>query len=73
MPIKVFDLPGYTPNLFEYEPLNIFRLINTILSEKLENDCNNPIFHADVRGSPLASGNDTCLNEAGTCDKSWKR
>jgi len=47
MPINVFDLAGYTPNLFETEPLNIFSSINTILSEVPYNDWNNPIFHAE--------------------------
>jgi len=47
MPINVFDLAGYTPNLFETEPLNIFGSINTILSEVPYNDWNNPIFHAE--------------------------
>jgi hypothetical protein len=47
MPINIFDLAGYTTNLFEYEPLNIFGSINTILLEQSENDWNNPIFHAE--------------------------
>jgi len=46
MTINVFKLAGYKPNLFEYEPLNIFRSIDTILPEKSEDDRNNPIFHA---------------------------
>jgi len=46
MPINVFELAGYTPNLFKYEPLNIFGSIDTILTEKSEDDLNNPIFHA---------------------------
>jgi len=45
--ITIFDLAGYTPNLFEHKPLNIFGLIDTILSEKSENDWNNPIFHEE--------------------------
>jgi hypothetical protein len=45
--INIFDLAGYTPNIFESEPLNIYSSINTILFEKPENDCNNPIFHAE--------------------------
>jgi len=48
MPINVFDLAGYTPNLFEYEPLNIYGSIDTILSEKPENDWDNSIFHAEA-------------------------
>jgi hypothetical protein len=47
MPINVFDLAGYIPIPFEYEPLNIFGSIDTILSEKPENDWNNPIFHVE--------------------------
>jgi hypothetical protein len=47
MTIDVFALAGYTPNLFEHEPLNIFGSIDTILSEQFENDWNNPIFHAE--------------------------
>jgi len=46
MPTNVFDLVGYMSNLFEHEPLNIFGSIDTILSEKLENDWNNPMFHS---------------------------
>ena len=45
--INIFDLAGYIPNLFEYEPLNIFGSINEILAKKPENDWNNPIFHAE--------------------------
>jgi len=45
MPVNIFDLAGYTPDLFEYEPLNIFASIGSILSEQSENDSNNPIFH----------------------------
>jgi len=47
MTINVFDLAGYTTDLFEYEPLNIYGSIDTIISEKPENDWNNPIFHAE--------------------------
>jgi len=47
--INIFDFAGYTPNLFEYEPLNIFGLIFAILSEEPENDWNNPIFHAEPK------------------------
>jgi hypothetical protein len=47
MRIYVFVSAGYTPNLFEYEPLNIFGSIDTILYEKSENDWNNPIFHPE--------------------------
>jgi len=45
--INVFNLAGYTLNLLEYEPLNIFGSIDTILSEKPENDWSNAIFHAE--------------------------
>jgi hypothetical protein len=45
MPINVLDLAGYTPDLFEHEPINIFGSIDPILSETSENDWNNPIFH----------------------------
>jgi len=45
MTINIFDLAGYTSNLFEYEPLNIFRSIYSVLFEKSENDWNNPILH----------------------------
>jgi hypothetical protein len=47
MPFNVFNLAGYTPNLFEYEPLNIFGSIDSIISEIEENDWNNPIFHTE--------------------------
>ena len=47
LPINVFDLAGYIPNLFEHEPLHIFSVIDIILSEKQENDWNNPMFYAD--------------------------
>jgi len=40
-------LAGYTTNLFEHEPLNIFSSLNTISLEKPETDCNNPIFDAE--------------------------
>jgi enolase len=45
--INVFDLARYTLNLFEHEALNICGSIDSILSEKFENDWNNPIFHAE--------------------------
>jgi len=45
MLINVFDLAGYRPQLFEYDPLDIFGSIDMILSEKVENNSNNPIFH----------------------------
>ena len=45
MQLNIFDLPGYTPNLFEYKRLNIFGSIDTILLEKPENDWNNSVFH----------------------------
>jgi len=47
MPINVFELTGYTPNLFQYELLNIVESIDTILSEKIEDDWDNPIFYAE--------------------------
>jgi len=47
MPINVFDLAGYTPNSFEYEPLNLYDSIQSILSERIENDWDNPIFHEE--------------------------
>jgi hypothetical protein len=47
MPVNVFDLAGFTPNLFEHEPLNIFGSIVTILSEEPENDGNNLVFHTE--------------------------
>ena len=43
----MFNLAGYIPNLFEQEPFNIFCSIDTILSEKPEDNWNNPIFHAE--------------------------
>jgi hypothetical protein len=46
MPITVFNLAGYIPNLFEYEPLNVYGSIDMIISEKMEIDWNNLIFHA---------------------------
>jgi len=45
--INVCDLAGYTPNVFKYEPLHVYGSIDTILSEKLENDWKNPIFHTE--------------------------
>jgi len=47
MIINIFDLAGYTPSLFEYEPLEIFSWIITILSEVPDNDWNDPIFHQE--------------------------
>jgi len=47
MTINIFDLASYTPNLFEYEPFNIFGSIDTILSKELENYWNDPIIHAE--------------------------
>jgi hypothetical protein len=38
---------GYTLSLFEYEPLNLFGSMNTLLSEEPENDWNNPIFRQE--------------------------
>jgi len=46
MPINVFDLAGYTPNLFGYEPVDISYSTDTIFSEEFENDWDIPIFHA---------------------------
>ena len=36
MPINIFDLPRYTPDLFEFEPLKIFDLIDSVLSTMLK-------------------------------------
>jgi len=47
MKINIFDLAGYTPNLFEYEPLNILNLINTILLGVPDKDWSNPICHEE--------------------------
>jgi len=47
MPINIFELAGYVPNLFEYEPFNKFASIDTILLEEPENNCNNSIFHEE--------------------------
>jgi hypothetical protein len=47
MPINLFDLARYTPNLFERKPLNIFGSINSILFEKPVDDWYNLIFHAE--------------------------
>jgi hypothetical protein len=47
MLINIFDLAGYTPNLFEHEPFNIYGSIYMILSEKPENNWKSPIFHAE--------------------------
>jgi len=35
------------PNLFEYEPIDIFGSIDSVLFEKPEHDWNNLIFHAE--------------------------
>jgi hypothetical protein len=48
MTINLFKLAGYTPNLFEYEPLNICGVTDTILAEKSEDDWNSPIFRAKL-------------------------
>jgi len=47
--INIFDFAGYTPDLFEHEPLNIFGSIDTVLFEKLDNNWNDPIFHQDPK------------------------
>jgi len=47
MPVDIFDLAGYIPNLFEYEPLNIFSSIDEVLLREPENDWDNPIFQAE--------------------------
>lgn len=47
MRINIFDLTGHTPNLFQYERLNIISFINTILSKGPDNDSINPIFHEE--------------------------
>jgi len=47
MSVNVFDLAGFTSNLFEQEPPNIFSSIVTNLSEESENDWNNPVLHAE--------------------------
>jgi len=49
LPINVVELAGYTPNLYEYEPLNIFGTLNTLSSEVTDNDWNNPIFHEEPK------------------------
>jgi len=48
MPINIFELAGYTPYIFEYEPQNIFGSTNLICWGKPEKDSNNPIFHAEA-------------------------
>jgi len=48
MPINIIDLARYTPNLFEYENLNILGSVNMILSVQLENNWNNSIFHDEL-------------------------
>jgi len=45
--INVFHLAGYSPNLIEHEPLDIFGSIDSISSEKPEDDWDNPIFHSE--------------------------
>jgi len=47
MLINIFHLAGYILNLFEYKPINLFASIDSLLSEKLEDNWNNPIFHAE--------------------------
>jgi hypothetical protein len=47
MAVNVINLAGYTPNLFQYELLDIFVSIVIILSAKREHDSNNPIFHPE--------------------------
>jgi hypothetical protein len=47
IPINFFDLAGYIPNLFEHEPLNVYGSFDTVIFGDSENDCNNPIFHAE--------------------------
>jgi hypothetical protein len=47
--INVFDLAGYTPNLFEYEPCQMFGSIDSIISEKSDNDWEDPIIHVEPK------------------------
>jgi len=47
MTVNIFDLAGYMPNLFQYQSLNIFSSLETILSEVPDKDWNNSIFHTD--------------------------
>ena len=47
MPKNVFDLACYTPDLFEYKPLNIYGSIDTDLLEESEDDWKNAIFLAE--------------------------
>jgi len=47
MMINIFDLAGYTPDSFEYEPLHIFCLIDSNLSKKPDHNWDNPIFHEE--------------------------
>jgi len=47
--INVLDLAGYISNLFEYEPINIFSLIDQILSEVPYNDWEDPIHQEDPK------------------------
>jgi len=47
MPVNIFDLAGYMPEIFKYEPLNIFGSLDSILSEQPENYWNNPILHVE--------------------------
>lgn len=47
MPVNIFELGGYTPKLFEHEPINIFISINSRLTEKPEDDWYIPVVHAE--------------------------
>ena len=45
--IYTIDLAGYILNVFEYKPVNIVNLIDIILSDLLQNNWDNSIFHAE--------------------------
>jgi hypothetical protein len=46
--INIFDLAGYTPDIFEYTPINIIDLIDNILPDILKIVWNNPIFYEQL-------------------------
>jgi len=47
MAICIFEVAGYTPDRFEFEPLKIFALIYIIFLEISGNDWNNPILNEE--------------------------
>jgi len=45
--MNIFDLAGYMPNLFEFEPLARFGSIGEVISKVPDNDWNDALFHKE--------------------------